>query len=104
MSAIGADSIGKGGGCDAAPKARKPEEPLETWVWDPKPTDPDVAKICRQMLQIFLNSPEGKEPNFRKWAQQGIGQATRAEAQELDPLFACHWRNPPDRFGFGSAS
>jgi hypothetical protein len=67
-------------------KARKIEEPLETWLLDPKPTDPDVAYVCRQMLQSFLESPEGKEPSFCNWAQQGIEQATTAQAQVLDPL------------------
>jgi len=63
----------------------KTGDSVETWVEDPKSKDPEVAKLCRQMLQVFLDSPRGKGPNFRKWAQQGIDKATEAHGQMLDP-------------------
>ena len=45
-------------------KARKIEEPLETWLLDPEPTDPDVAYVCRQMLQRFLENQKARSQVF----------------------------------------
>jgi len=70
----------------AIEKVRKTQEPIEAWVADPKSNDPEVAKLYRQMLQFFLERPRGTEPDFQKWARQGIDNATQAHAQVLDPI------------------
>jgi hypothetical protein len=66
-------------------KVRQTQEPIEAWVADPKSGDPKVAKLCRQMMEAFLDSPRGQGPDFRRWAKKGIDKATQAEAQVFEP-------------------
>ena len=40
------------------------------------------------MLQVFLDSLTGTGPSYRKWAQQGIRQATEAHGHVVEPVSA----------------
>jgi len=66
-------------------EVRQTHAPIEAWVADPKSADPEVAKLCRRMLDAFLNSPQGQEQDFRGWARKGIDKARQAQAQVFDP-------------------
>src|SRR5438067_1290787 len=61
-------------------RARQTQEPIEAWVADPKSDDPEVAKLCRKMLEAFLASRD-----FNKWAKKGINNATEPHAQVFEP-------------------
>jgi len=52
-------------------------------------SDPAViAGLSRQMLQSFLDSPAGRGPGYRQWAQRGIKEVTEAHGQIFDPVSA----------------
>ena len=73
----------------AIDKVTKTQGPLEASVADPKLSDQAlVAKLSREMLEVFLDSPPGTDPNYRKWAQQGIRQVTEAHGQIVEPVSA----------------
>jgi hypothetical protein len=73
----------------AIDKLSKTQEPLEASVGDPE--NPDIAviaRLSREMLQIFLDSPPGQGPNYNKWARQGIQEATEARGHVVEPVSA----------------
>lgn len=73
----------------AIDKLANTQNPIEPSVADPKHRDPVViARLSREMLQIFLENPQGRGPNYRKWAQQGIQKVTAAQGQVLEPVSA----------------
>jgi len=73
----------------AIDKITKTQGPVEASVGDPKLSNPAiVAELSRQMLQVFLDSPQGTGPNYRKWAQQGIKEVTEAHGQVFEPVSA----------------
>ncbi|UEM08415.1 hypothetical protein J4G43_026855 [Bradyrhizobium barranii subsp. barranii] len=66
-------------------KVRQAQGPIEDWIVDPKSDDPKVAKLCRIMLEAFLDSPRGQGPDFGKWAKKAITDATQVHAQVFEP-------------------